>query len=762
MKFNRKLLAMLMAVCMVVGMILPISAAELNPTYGEAKYYDIAVASYSRMLMFQNGVVAAANDGKQYGLIDAAGNVVVPFQYAGIWALGGGYFKVSDSVTGSNWDGSCGIIDSTGKVVVAMGNHFITARNQTIQVDDQYYDLNMQTSTQDAFYGADTSPLAAYDWSWEAYGYYVVQKSVNHADSGSLSDFFRSQYGVMDSSYKLIIPLQDEDIDVVSDGKTTLFVLGDGKVYNTSGKETSFSGQYDGIQTNWNDSPILYVTKGEQRGVIDFTGKVLVPLGNYEGEFGGMSQNGCISIYSYDGDTYNNEGISNAVSQIYRDGQLVKTIQGKYVATEVYYRDLAFMADGTNKVGMMDLDENVILPARYYSISGDHNGNLLTEQVDDDWNYTYGLYTYDGKQIFADNYQVIRYLQDNKYQLYDGRLFGVTKLDGSTVIPMQYTDMRMHTMNFIELYDGTHYSVVDLDNKTIVPATTQEIQLFHSGVGEALYSSIDQAQWLAPEYDSYNESVLPFCYKLADGSYATVYADYNTGAVTGTLANRASLISAEGIFAYQATNGKFGFGTVNGDQTPVAPVEPDTPVQPGTQQPSGWAKDLIADAQEKGLITERTDGLYKDQITRLQFAELAVNLIEKSTGKEITPAENTFTDTSDVMALKAVAAGVASGKGEGTFAPNDFITRQEICVMLSKVVAYVDEANSSATLANPSTELDSAKFSDTGDVSSWARSAVAQLTNNELMSGSNGKIAPKDNTTVEQAIIMIRALCNQF
>ena len=77
MKLNRKLFAVLLAMCMMLGTVLPISAAEIKAAYGEASYYDIAVTSYSRMLLFQNGVVAAADSSKQYGLIDATGKVVV-------------------------------------------------------------------------------------------------------------------------------------------------------------------------------------------------------------------------------------------------------------------------------------------------------------------------------------------------------------------------------------------------------------------------------------------------------------------------------------------------------------------------------------------------------------------------------------------------------------------------------------------------------------------------------------------------------------
>lgn len=185
-------------------------------------------------------------------------------------------------------------------------------------------------------------------------------------------------------------------------------------------------------------------------------------------------------------------------------------------------------------------------------------------------------------------------------------------------------------------------------------------------------------------------------------------------------------------------------------------------VKPVAQTPSGWAEAIILDAQSKGLITQRTQGVYQDQITRLQFAELAVNMIEKATGEEIAPAADNFTDTDDEMALKAVSAGVTSGKGEGIFAPNVPITRQEISVMLNKAIQYVDAAQGTSTLTNTSTVLDSAKFKDASTVDSWAVESMALLTNNNLMAGKDGGVAPKVNTSVEEAIALIRAIYDRF
>lgn len=180
------------------------------------------------------------------------------------------------------------------------------------------------------------------------------------------------------------------------------------------------------------------------------------------------------------------------------------------------------------------------------------------------------------------------------------------------------------------------------------------------------------------------------------------------------------------------------------------------------QSASDWAKGLLMNAYSRGLVTPRTSSGLQQPITRLQFAELAVNLIEQTTGEEIVSAAATFTDTSDEAVLKAVAAGVTSGKGEGEFAPDDFITRQEICVMLDRVIRYVDEIQGTQTLSDTSTQLD-ARFTDGASVDAWALESVALLTNNGIMTGRDeGLLAPQDNITVEESIVLALALRSRF
>lgn len=171
----------------------------------------------------------------------------------------------------------------------------------------------------------------------------------------------------------------------------------------------------------------------------------------------------------------------------------------------------------------------------------------------------------------------------------------------------------------------------------------------------------------------------------------------------------------------------------------------------------GWAMGYILSAQDNNLLTARTSSGFRNNITRLQFAELSVNLVEQLTGTTLPTGDQTFTDTSDIVALKAVAAGITAGKGQGIFAPNAPIIRQEISVMLNQVIRLAGDE----ILTNPSTQL--GQYADVSSVAIWAAESMAVLTNNGLMTGKDGnRLAPVVNTSVQEAIVLILALYNKY
>lgn len=720
MKLTRKFLAAMLSVCMVLALLTPASAAsEIKAGYGEASYYEIAVSTYSRMLAFQDGVVPAANQAKQYGLIDPTGKVVLPFQYAYVWTLGGGLFGVATKDNGGGNLSGLGIANAKGQVVLAPSNDYseISFQNNTVCVHtgsgSRYFTTDMKPSTEAAYEGGPGSgPLAQYDWSYQVGDYYMVYKN-----AGGMN----SQEGVLDSKFEVVIPLgRYESVNIAASGSATVFIaasLDKGVcVLDTAGKTVVDFGKYNSIMEHFNGGATLDVELGSQKGVIDFTGKVLVPLGDYS-EVGGLNKDGYITAVSADGSS----------TLLFKDGKQVKSYAGKQVTSEVYYRGLAFTTGG-EKYGMMDVDGKVLIQEQFSNILDGENDYLMTAVIgEDDWEYLYGLYTQEGAQVFDTKYSELMHLADSKYKLYDGTYYGVFKATGATttaVIPMKYVDMRVYTVQFIELYDGSKYSIVDLSNNVVVPESTEPIEVFNGSTGDdpSIYSSIDRLRYYGEEFDGYTKSVLPFCLNTGSG-LATVYADFDTGVAEGQVPYRASNITEDGWFVYQNANGWYGFARTGNGFLDVAPGTWATeavdwavangivqgtaankfdPTKPCKQQdillmlhrskgkPTAtvtapvaadkYAVDAVNWAYEQGMIDDSF--VAGAPCTRAQ----AVQFIWMAEGKP-TAAPSTFSDVAAdagyAMAVNwAVEKKITTGVGSGRFGPDEPCQRDTIAAFL--------------------------------------------------------------------------------
>lgn len=163
---------------------------------------------------------------------------------------------------------------------------------------------------------------------------------------------------------------------------------------------------------------------------------------------------------------------------------------------------------------------------------------------------------------------------------------------------------------------------------------------------------------------------------------------------------------------------------------------------------SEWATEEVNAATEAGYVTESCQEYQTFTITRSQFASLAVNYLEKQTGEAIAPAPaDTFTDTADEAVLKAYAAGIVQGTGEGKFSPGGILTREQLATMLWR-------AMSKAGVRAFPTDLSA--YADADQVDHWARDSVTALAGLGVMEGTGGGLlSPKDSCTVEQAILLV-------
>lgn len=160
---------------------------------------------------------------------------------------------------------------------------------------------------------------------------------------------------------------------------------------------------------------------------------------------------------------------------------------------------------------------------------------------------------------------------------------------------------------------------------------------------------------------------------------------------------------------------------------------------------SDWAKEEIETADSIGLIPP---GLgiadYTQEIKRDKFCSLALALLKAEAASTDISVENPFTDTDDEDVIILSGIGIIYGKGEGIFAPDDDITREEAAAILYRMAEY---------MAFPEPVSGEFTYSDGDDISDWALSSVYAMRYMGVMYGvSDAEFSPKGTYTVEQSV----------
>lgn len=171
-------------------------------------------------------------------------------------------------------------------------------------------------------------------------------------------------------------------------------------------------------------------------------------------------------------------------------------------------------------------------------------------------------------------------------------------------------------------------------------------------------------------------------------------------------------------------------------------------------KPSPWAITEIEEAKKHNLTTEKVLYNFQQNLTREEFCELSIKLYEALSGKKADlPAENPFGDTKNTEILKAYTLGIVNGRGDGIFAPNDLLTRQEVAVISVRTIEAIDEG-----IINTETYSDKlGDFEDKNDVAAWAYNELSVLVDLDIFHGiSSTKLDPKGNTTREQGIALVK------
>ena len=178
---------------------------------------------------------------------------------------------------------------------------------------------------------------------------------------------------------------------------------------------------------------------------------------------------------------------------------------------------------------------------------------------------------------------------------------------------------------------------------------------------------------------------------------------------------------------------------------------------------SGWAVSEYRAANEAGLVSYSVVSHdMKDNITRQEFCELAVNLYKKLSHDTdlIEPEVSPFSDTDNLAVAQAYCYGIVSGTGDGRFTPDRLVTREEMAKML---ISTLTASESEFELSDGTDTWIIDNFKDGGEVSEWAKASVITSLNYSLMNGvDDANFDPLNSTTREQAIACVNRSYSQF
>ena len=165
-----------------------------------------------------------------------------------------------------------------------------------------------------------------------------------------------------------------------------------------------------------------------------------------------------------------------------------------------------------------------------------------------------------------------------------------------------------------------------------------------------------------------------------------------------------------------------------------------------------WAKEAVNYLVKKGIVNGVSTVKFSPEanVTREQFAKMAVLMTASYNQNSVSAFSDVSTDEwySSYVASAAVA-GLVNGRPDGTFGVGEYITREDIAVILMRI----------AELKGIKFNDGQIKISDFSSVSDYAARSVNSLNSIGIIKGNEkGEFEPKRYATRAEAAVLIYAL----
>ncbi len=310
------------------------------------------------------------------------------------------------------------------------------------------------------------------------------------------------------------------------------------------------------------------------------------------------------------------------------------------------------------------------------------------------------------ESIITDNiYNQIRPITSEYAIVYKNNKYGIINFNGDIILPLEYEGVQLttHESKYVKVRKGNYENIFD----------TEKLDYIFNWK----YKNI-------LEYENF------FSAKTEDGYVELI--NFNNEILLNTKADLA--------WYYNDT-----IDILNDGKRQIYKI--------GGGEPSNWATYGVNQMNTLELTPNKLKGLYQKNITRSEFCDIIANIIyekKKLFSDEIMSIiakSEVFKDTDSQNVAFCNAVGIVKGHGNGVFAPNDDITREEAAVIINNALKYLG--------INETSNGNITKLADYNKISSWAKDAVSSVVSKGLIVGVDGnKYDPQGLLSREQAIVI--------
>lgn len=283
--------------------------------------------------------------------------------------------------------------------------------------------------------------------------------------------YTNQKWGVINQTGEIIVPAEYSQMITIPDSKTDIFICVydvdytkstyKTKVLNSKNEEKFTN--YDLVEaienfdTNnilWYEEGVLKVKKGNLYGLIDYTGKEILPV------------------------EYTNidalEGIKNSliieknnqVGLCDNKGNIIINPEYKEIKPiEDDYKNGYIVIDSDNKYGIIDFTKRVVLEAKYEEIKSVASSNIYIVKE----NGTLKVINTTGETLTEGNFDDIKQINDENIVFIKNNKYGIMNANGEIKVKAEYDDIQYaFSDNFIAKKNGK-YGIINTSNETMLP-----------------------------------------------------------------------------------------------------------------------------------------------------------------------------------------------------------------------------------------------------------------------------------------------------